>query len=113
MHSTQHEKRGDFRAGFAGASIFMTVNMKNMKMRIHFYKLYICLIKKHKKHFRSSGSLVDRYTGMHDSKPICAISSSISSQLFPVCAMDKCPFVISMLYVRAKKDTFLVFSCFF
>ena len=91
----------------------MTVGMRNMKMRINFYKLYICLIKKHKKHFPSSGSLVDRYTGMHDSKPICAISSSISSQLFPVCAMDKCPFVISMLYVRAKKDTFLVFSCFF
>ena len=35
MHSTQHEKRGDFRAGFAGASIFMTVNMKNMKMRLN------------------------------------------------------------------------------
>ena len=34
MHSTQHEKRGDFRAGFAEASIFMTVNMKNMKMRL-------------------------------------------------------------------------------
>jgi hypothetical protein len=38
--STRRGRKGDFRAGFVGGSIFMTVGMRNMKMRIQKQHLY-------------------------------------------------------------------------